>query len=74
MSRFVCARTFSKIYSAFITRAHRGFLATTQPSDLRGTADALRILSCQTPLHSPPSKPLEAACPVHDTQAIGVVT
>jgi hypothetical protein len=50
------------------------FLATTQPLDLRGTAGALRILSCQTPLHSPLSKSLEAACPVHDTHAAGVVT
>ena len=71
--RFSCfVMTFPKIYSA--DRAQGGFLATTQPLDLRGTAGALRILSCQTPLHSPPSKALEAACPVHDTHATGVVT
>jgi len=56
------------------TRAQGGFLATTQPLALRGTAGALRILSCQIPLHSPVSKPLEAACPVHDTHAAGVAT
>jgi len=51
------------------------FNAATQPPGLRGTAGgALRILFCQTPLHSPATKPLESACPIYDTQAAGVVT
>ena len=66
--------TFPKIYIAVITIAQGGFLPTTKTLDLRGTAGALRIISCQTPLHSPLSKALEAACPVHDTHAAGVVT
>ncbi|MCX5895662.1 MAG: hypothetical protein NTZ51_07530, partial [Proteobacteria bacterium] len=34
----------------------------------------LRILQCQTPLHSLCRRLVEAACPVHDTHAAGVVT
>jgi len=77
---FCQEKTISGLSPKFIVLSlleRRGFLATKKPLDLRGTAGALRILSCQTPLHSPASKDLESrkrSGPVHDTHAAGVVT
>jgi hypothetical protein len=75
LSSEIIFRTFLKIYSALIiVERTGGFLATTKPLDLRGTARCLANSLLPTPLHSPLSKALEAACPVHDTHAAGVVT
>ncbi|MCX5894623.1 MAG: hypothetical protein NTZ51_02150 [Proteobacteria bacterium] len=50
------------------------FRAATQPPGTSGTAGIVRILHCQTPLHFPCRRLVEAACPVHDTHAAGAVT